>query len=63
MGKPRCWYEVWEECCLCDGEIVFRYVDTFEDPTMAIELCRWNQKYKMKKLGRDGKNENRTGSE
>ena len=49
--KNRVFYEVWEEVCLADGEVIYKYVDTFEDPTIAIEMARWSSRYHIKRLG------------
>ena len=57
MKCKGCFYEVWEETELPDGEVIFKYVDTFKDVTLAIELARWNSNYCIRKLGRNKKSE------
>jgi hypothetical protein len=49
--KKQQLYEVWKDVTTPDGENVFIYIDTFEDPTLAVELCRWHSSYRIKKLG------------
>ena len=58
MKRKKEIYEVWEEIHLECGEIIYKYVDTFKDITLAIELARWKSSYKIKKLG--GNNGGRT---
>jgi hypothetical protein len=50
MAQRGSFYEVWEEVRLSDGEIIYKYVDTYKDPTLAIELCRWHSRYRIKEL-------------
>jgi hypothetical protein len=52
MKKHKAFWEVWEQVELENGEIIFKYVDTFKDVALAVELARWNSNYCIKKLGR-----------
>lgn len=53
MKRPIAIFEVWKEVTLKDGEIIYKYIDTFNDPISALELCQLNNCYFIKKLGGD----------
>lgn len=55
-SKKRQLYEVWQDFETPNGENVSMYVDTFKDPMLAVELCRWHSSYRIKKLGREIQN-------
>ena len=51
MKRPIAIFEVWKEVTLKNGEIIYKYIDTFSDPISALELCQLDRSYFVKKLG------------